>query len=153
MTSSNTASCTCSVRRFRLFTPIMSAPAWRARVNSDAIVDLDERGQPNRVRGLNQPPQRLIVECGDDQQRGVGARRPRLQQLKVSDDEVLAQQGQTGNRAHLAEVIEAAVEERGLGQHRNRRRSRGFVRLCDRGRDRSPRTGSRARATSSCTPQ
>ena len=48
-------------------------------------------------------------------------------ELILSDDEVLAQQRHGDCRADLREVIEAAVEERRLGQHRNRRRARRCI--------------------------
>ena len=49
-------------------------------------------------------------EGGDDQQHGVRAGRPRLQQLVLVDHEVLAQQRQVARGAGLDEVVEAAAE-------------------------------------------
>ena len=83
-----------------------------------------------------------IVERGDDQQHGVGAGGARLDDLELGDDEVLAEQRQIDGRAHRAQVIERAVEERRLGQHRDRRGAGARVRPA-----RSRPGRSRARST------
>ena len=59
----------------------------------------------------------------DNQQHRVGAGRLRLEQLILRDDEILAQQRDVDRRAHRRQVLERAVEERRLGQHRDRRRA------------------------------
>ena len=64
----------------------------------------------------------------------VGAARDRLQQLIFVDDEVLAQQRHVDGGANLLQVVEAAIEECGLGEDGNRRRS--GPRVCGRVRGR-----------------
>ena len=56
------------------------------------VVDLDQHGQPQLAGGVVEAAQLVVGQRGDDQQRQVGAGRPRLEQLVVGDDEVLAQQ-------------------------------------------------------------
>ena len=53
---------------------------------------------------------RSRLQRGHDQQHGVGARRPGLEELVVVDHEVLAQQGQVARLAGLDQVVEAAAE-------------------------------------------
>ena len=69
----------------------------------------------------------LLVERGDDQQHRVGARRTRLEQLVLVHDEVLAQERNLHRAADGGEVLERAIEERRLGQHRDGRRASGLV--------------------------
>src|SRR5207237_459103 len=68
-----------------------------------------------------------------DQEHGVGAGRPRLVQLVLIDDEVLAQDRQSARPAGEAQILERAIEMRRLGQHRQRTRAATLVRAYDFG--------------------
>ncbi len=70
---------------------------------------------------------RSIVERGHDQEHGARPGRRRLRDLVLGDDEVLAEQRQGHGARDIAQVIERAVEERGLGQDRDRRGAGALV--------------------------
>ena len=115
------------------------------------VVHLDEAGQPQRMRVVEQLPECAVVERGDNQQCGVRARRRRFQQLVSRNDEVLAQQRHRNRRTRAFEVLERAVEERRLGQHRDRRRAGRRIAARMRGRVVVVRAGCRATASGACT--
>ena len=94
-------------------------------------MDLDQRGQLELTGFRNQGFQLLVAERRDDQQHRVGSSGARFDQLKLGDDEVFAQERHVHRVAHCAEVIDRPVEERGLGQNRQRRRTRPRVRRRD----------------------
>src|SRR5699024_5791599 len=57
------------------------------------------------------------IEGGDDEQDDVSPVRPGLVELVFVDHEVLAQDRDVHGRAHGIEVLEAAGEAAGLGEH------------------------------------
>ncbi len=69
-----------------------------------------------RAGRLRQREQFLLIEGGDDQQDGVGAVRPGLDDLEFIDDEILAQAGKRSGRRCLAQVVERALEKLLVGQ-------------------------------------
>ena len=92
---------TSSVRRLRLLTPTISAPAVERALELVDVVDLDERGQAQCAAASDAARRSSRVgERRDDQQHGVGAVRARLEQLILVDDEVLAEQRQRDGVAH-----------------------------------------------------
>ena len=80
------------------------------------VVDLDERGHPERLGVLPQVDEVALVQGGDDEQDEVGAPGARLGELVPGDEEVLAQQGDVDPAADGGEVVEAAREPAGLGE-------------------------------------
>ena len=72
------------------------------------------------------------AQRGDNQQHRVGARDLGLEQLILGNDEVLSQNRNVHNGAYGREMVQRPVEERGLGQHRDRGRARVGVGRCDR---------------------
>ena len=80
-----------------------------------------------------EPPQVTIFQCSHDQQHGVRSQRHRFEQLVVIDDEVLAEHGDRDCVPNRTQVLRRTVEERGLGQDRDRGRTGGLVRPCMRG--------------------
>ena len=67
---------TSSVLRLRALTPIRSAPASTARGDLVLVVDLDQRGQPDRAGALDQSLE-LVVDQGRRRSGGRGRRRRR----------------------------------------------------------------------------
>ncbi len=115
---------TSSVRRSRLFTPRMRAPAANALVNSSSRVHFDERLHAQFAAEREQFAEQRIIESGHNQQEGIGVRGPCFPYLPGIDDEILAQHGQSDRRARVAHVFQIALKKFLLGQHRERRRSR-----------------------------
>ena len=70
-------------------------------------MDLDERGQPDALRGVVQIAELRAVESGHDEEHGVGARRARFPELILLEDELLAEQRDVDGRAHGHEILEA----------------------------------------------
>ena len=103
------------------------------------VVDLDDRVEVERVRLAQQVVEIVGVQRGDDQQDRVRARHRRLVELVAVDDEVLAQDGQLGRRARLAQVVERAAEVERLGEDRQRGRAAALVGLHDLGHASRPR--------------
>ena len=127
--------------------PIVHADDLRAGVERRSPAR--RRCAPRRARrGRARPPVRPAcfssagVSAATISSTRVGAGRPRLEQLILGDDEVLAQQRDVDGRAHRTQMLERAVEERRLGQHRNRRGAGGGV-----ARWRSPTGSYSARST------
>jgi hypothetical protein len=102
---------TSSVRRFRLLTPTMRAPAGEGALQLCFVVHLDQRGQPERPAA---PAARVPASSSarHDQQHRIGAGRPRFEQLVLVDDEVLPQQGHRHRGRTAERCSERAVEER-----------------------------------------
>src|SRR5260370_19044368 len=76
------------------------------------LVKLHERLEPQFVSLTPQARQRLAVEDLRDEQHGVGAGEARFQELIALADEVLAQQREIHGGADVAQVRQAALEER-----------------------------------------
>ena len=93
---------TCSVRRFRLLTPIETRTAVDGARQLVLVVHLDEGREPQLPRALLQAHEIGLLQRRDDQQDGVRAVRTRLEQLVLVDDEVLAQERQAPRRARTA---------------------------------------------------
>ena len=119
---SDASTSTASVRRFRLFTPMMRAPLSTARASFLVVVHLDQRRQAQLPRPRCSAHEIRLLERRDDQQHGVGARRARASSSWYSSTmKSLRRSGSATRRAHGREMLERAVEERRLGQHRDRR--------------------------------
>ncbi len=131
---SSTSRSTDSVRRLRLLTPMMSAPASTALASSAESCTSTRRRQPEPGGANRERAQLAIVERADDQQHGVGTVPGRFDELILTDDEVLSQNRDRDCRSDLGEVIETAVEECRLRQHGNRRRPAARIRGRVRGR-------------------
>ena len=118
--------------------PAVDAHESRARIQRALqlgnVVHFDQRRKPKTLGSAEQPPQILLLQRPDDEQRGVRAEHRRLQQLVLRDDEVLAEEREIDRGPDVAEVLRIAVEERRLGEHGNRRRAGVRVRARVRGR-------------------
>jgi hypothetical protein len=64
-----------------------------------------------------------VIEGGHDQQHGIRARRARLPELVVVEDEVLSEQRKLDGRARGDEVTESATKVFLVGEHGDRRRA------------------------------
>ena len=90
-------------------------------------VALDERRQAERLGALDEGHQRVLLECGDDEQSQVGPVDPGLPQLVARDDEVLAQHRHVDRATHRDQVVEAAAEAAPLGEDADDRGAAGLV--------------------------
>ena len=106
---------------------MIRAPLSIARAQLLVVVHFDERGQTQLPGSLLQPHEIRLLECRHDQQRRIGAVGPRLEELILVDDEVFAEERERDRLAHSGEMFEGAIEERRLGEHRDRGRTTGFV--------------------------
>ncbi len=115
--------------------PVVDADDAGCRVGGDrkflGAVHLDQGIQPERRRASSQMPQRGWGQRRHDQQNGIRAVRPRFKELILRDDEVLPQQRRLHGLTRGAQMIERAVEECGLGEDRDRCRSRRGIAACD----------------------
>ena len=106
-------------------------PGVRRRLQLRSVVHLDEHIEAERRGAIRQRRQVLRRQGRDNQQHGVGAGGSGLEQLVFGDDKILPEDRHVHSRAHALEVLERAVEERRLCQHRDRRRAGGGVPACD----------------------
>ncbi len=102
---------------------------------------LDKRVEASFLGRAHQLARSPVVEVTQDEQRRVGARVPRLAQMRVGREEPLREQGQLRRRARRAQVVDGAgervVDEDGDGP-----RASGLVRRDD---DLDPRASGRCR--------
>ena len=82
------------------------------------VMHFHQGGQSKTAGHLEQVGHVLVAEDRRDQQGGVGPGRPGLVELVGAEDEVLAEQGQVHHLAHLHQHLEAALEKRLVGEHR-----------------------------------
>ena len=132
MSASDVRRSTDKVRRFRLLTPMMVAPAPIATASSSAPCTSTSASRPRPRGARQQPAQRRGRQRRHDEQCRVGANRSCLEQLILRHDEILPQNRHGHRRADGGQMLERAVEKRWLGQDRDRRRARRRV----AGRDR-----------------
>ena len=120
---SATSSDTASVLRLRLFTPIDVAPACCARASSSARVHLDQRRQAHAPRPRRAAARSVASSSAATISRTRRRRRRAPRGSGYSSTMKSLRRTAVDRGAHRAQMIERAVEERRLGQHRDRRRA------------------------------
>ena len=71
-----------------------------------------------RSRDPGQRHQFRLLECRDNQENGIGMVCPGLHDLEFIDNEILAQAGKRTAGRNLAEILQGALKELFVGQHR-----------------------------------
>ena len=82
---------TAKVRRSRWLTPTRRAPAARARSSSSSSCTSTRAARPRCVGAGLEAGQLVVVECGGDQQHGVGPHEAGVDHVDLRHGEVLAQ--------------------------------------------------------------
>ena len=92
-------------------------------------MDLEQHREPQLAGELPERAQGGERSCRRDEQDGVRAVRARLPNLKLGDDEVLAQHRQRHRGPRRPEIAERAAEVRAVREDGDGRRSAALVRL------------------------
>ena len=115
--------------RSRALTPTTRGPIASARSSSASSWASTTIVEPEIGAGVVQLAEQAVVrQRGDDEQGGVGTRRPGLDELHRIDREVLAEDGQVDRGARRAQVVEVATEVGPIGEHRQAGGPAGGVR-------------------------
>ncbi len=125
---------TSNVTRSRWLTPISVAPHSQGDLQLRLVVDLDEHVEAELDGERVELDQLDALEGGGDQQHGVGAHQPGVDDVERRHREVLAQHRQRRRGPGCLEVGRRAAEELLVGEHRQARRAAGGVLGGDAGR-------------------
>ena len=124
---------TLSVFRSRLFTPMMRAPAARARSRFGGGVNFDERLHVQFAAEGDEVAEKRVVERGDDQEEAVGIVGARFPDLPGIENKILAEDGQRDFFAGFAKIFERAAKEFAFGEDGESGGAGGFERLSEGG--------------------
>ena len=91
-----------------------------------AIVHFTQDIEPMPSRSSRKRTQLLSRQRRHNQQHRIRAIRPRFHQLKLIDDEVLAQTGNRDRRRSFPQISQRSLKEFFISQHRQRRRTCRF---------------------------
>lgn len=109
-----------------LLSPLATPQPPRPHTNA---THLDQALHAQAARGGDEVGQVGVWEHGGDEQHGVGAGGAGLDDLIPVDDKLFAQQGAAHARAaDQTQVLKPALEELGVGEHRQARCAAGLVR-------------------------
>ena len=112
-----------NVRRSRLLMPTIFGRIASARSRSDSSCTSTSAARPSSAARLVEARQFVSGQRRGDEQDGVRAERARFEQLVVVEDEILLQDRDRHRLARAAQIVAAALEERGVREHGHRGRS------------------------------
>ena len=141
---------TVSVRRFRLLTPTICRAGVNRALELPGVVHFDEGGEPQDRAFAEQLGERPVVSAPTISSTASAPAATASASWYSSTMKSLRSSGDVDGRAHRREMREAAIEERRLGQHRDRRGAGRRHSLRHEPRERSPSGGCRGTAIAAC---